>query len=143
MFTATFTISCLHQIEDTLSTPSTGYCVINHESARLCYIKEGELKYIYFPTQYDFVIFLEKQSVIDGFTMQNDSIEMYKNVLFTVQGLKGEPVQHLRRVPVKWEELSFSPMQVITFAAQYEWEQTGRIMGKVVSMAKRVFQQAA
>lgn len=142
MCTTSFKLRCIHEIEATLSTPEAGYSIINPGSVRFCYIKQNRLKYINLPTKTDAVIFFKMVGVIDSYSIENNDVQMFKEVLFTVTGDKGQPIQYSRSIPLRWDDLSFSPCQVITFAAQYEWELTGRTMGKVISIGKSILKAA-
>lgn len=115
-----FKLQCRLDIEATIDVPLKGFFIRNERSARLCYRMGKELKYINIATPMDMAELLKKQGMIHFYCINGEVIKMFEKVLITITGAKGEPIQQRRLVELKWEEISLSPSQVQTIAADHE-----------------------
>ena len=135
---ATLKFKCLIKIEGSIYLPPANYFVRNENSARINYLLGDKRKCINLTSRIELAEMLLKikPEIIDGYTIENGELKMYKNTLITVLGKKSAPVQHTWPTPVRWEDINLTDVQVQTLAAIHEYELSGQTMGIVVKMAK-------
>lgn len=139
-----FKLKCLADIKAGLQLPNKGAFVKNESSGRICYcLSNGSLKYIAIPTVADMAQLLENNGIIDFYVIDAGAVRMYKKHLFTSHGPKGVPVQYEKPIAYTWQQIHLSADDILNIAAQHEYEATGKLMGKVITMGRQYIQKAA
>jgi hypothetical protein len=109
---------CRLDIEATIDVPPSGFFILHPQGARLCYEKNGRLKYIHLLTPVSLAVVLKKHGIIDCYDPKTGA--MFRKSLLTVVGPKGEPVQNEKLFEVKREDIHLNVSQMQTIAAQHE-----------------------
>lgn len=121
MFTS-FKIQCRHDMERLIDLPSKNYFVKNENSIRLCWNYKSQIRYINLASPHHVAQFLKQHGFIKYFSVKGGEVKMFtKGFDYNYTG-KGELEMKEKVVPFSWDEIEFTPGQVLTFAAIHELE---------------------
>src|SRR5438874_2304195 len=125
-----FEWKCKEAIKRNITLPKNNWLVINESSMRLCYIdvSQSKIKYINLPKE-EAAKFLTENGIIYMYCLEGDVIKLFIKTLITITGTHNEPVQEVRTIEIKWNDLDQYIFQshVIHFATDKEFEEKGNM----------------
>lgn len=128
MITSLF-IKIWHDIEDEVELPSGNYFYRNETSVRMVYrYRSTRIRYIHLKTRREVAVFLKENRMIHHFEEvgETDAKMFVENYDINLDE-QGVPHMKTTFIEFPWKDVEFTRGQVLTFAAQKEWDKNKKL----------------
>lgn len=139
----------LYKIGGNTQIPDKRFFFKTDRSIRFPYAVNNKLYNLVFMRGEDAARLLMRLGKIDYYTLQPDgAVAMYTHSVHTINGPKGQPVQHTLPVSYRWEDIDFSHYEAHTVCSIAELDRVLRQMTRpgsdamVIDMSRNILRAA-